>query len=61
MAHKRKGQLTVSGEWARHLRPWLRRVFWKGERQAEKRLVRAEKQTADAPAEKAQDPPGVTR
>lgn len=34
MAHKRKGQLTVSGEWAQHLRPLLRRAFWKGERQA---------------------------
>jgi hypothetical protein len=34
MAHKRKGQMTVSGEWARHLRPFWRRAFWKGERQA---------------------------
>lgn len=34
MAHKRKGQLTVSGEWAQHLRPLLRLAFWKGERQA---------------------------
>ena len=42
MAHKRKGQLTVSGEWARHLRPVLRRAFWKGERQAENVLVRKE-------------------
>ena len=36
MTHKRKGQLTVSGEWAKHLRPVLRRAFWKGERQAER-------------------------
>ncbi len=36
MAHKRSGQLTVLAEWARHLRPRLRRAFWKGERQAEK-------------------------
>ena len=42
MSHKRKGQLTVSGEWAKHLRPFLRRVFWKTERQAEKALVRVE-------------------
>jgi len=42
MSHKRKGQLTVSGEWARHLRPYLRRMFWKGERQAEKVFVRDE-------------------
>jgi hypothetical protein len=43
MSHKRKGQLTVSGEWARHLRPLLRRAFWKKERQAENVLVREEK------------------
>ena len=36
MAHKRKGQLTVSGEWAKHLRKYLRRKFWKGERKAAK-------------------------
>lgn len=37
MARKRRGQLTVSGEWAQHLRPlWRRRTFWKGERQAER-------------------------
>ncbi len=39
MTHKRKDQLTVSGEWARHLRPRKRRVFWKGERQAERQLI----------------------
>lgn len=36
MAHKRNEHFTVSGEWARHLRPYLRRAFWKGERQAAK-------------------------
>jgi hypothetical protein len=36
MARKRNGQLTVLGNWARHLRPVLRRKFWKGERQAER-------------------------
>jgi hypothetical protein len=44
MAHKRKGQLTVSGEWARHLRPFWRRAFWKGERQAGKGGEREEHQ-----------------
>jgi len=34
MSHKRRGQITVSGEWAKHLRPFLRRVFWKKEREA---------------------------
>ena len=42
MSHKRKGQLTVSGEWARHLRPFLRRAFWKEERQAVRDFVREE-------------------
>ncbi len=42
MANKRMGQVTVTGEWARHLRPILRRAFWKGERSAVKAAVRAE-------------------
>jgi hypothetical protein len=40
MATKRKGQLTTSKEWSRHLRPFWRGVFWKGERRAEKRITR---------------------
>ena len=42
MSHKRKGQLTVTKEWAKHLRKFWRRQFWKGERHAEKKLVRKE-------------------
>jgi hypothetical protein len=42
MAHKRHGQLTVSGEWARHLRKLCKGYFWKGERKAAKDLVRNE-------------------
>jgi len=42
MAHKRKGQLTTSGEWAKHLRGFLKRSFWKGERKAGKELVKKE-------------------
>jgi hypothetical protein len=42
MSHKRKGELTVSGEWAKHLRKFKRRQFWKGERMAGKRLIRME-------------------
>lgn len=42
MAHKRKGQLTVSGEWAKHLREYLRRQFWKKERVAAKKLIKKE-------------------
>jgi len=35
MATKKRGQLSTSAEWARHLRPLLKRWFWKGERRAE--------------------------
>ena len=42
MSHKRVNQLTISGEWAKHLRPWHRRAFWKGERHAALAVVRAE-------------------
>lgn len=42
MSHKRKGQLTTSGEWAKHLRKYLRRQFWKGERKAAKNMVKQE-------------------
>lgn len=42
MSHKKRGQLTTSPEWLRHLRPLLRRWFWKGERRAERDLIRTE-------------------
>ncbi len=42
MAHKQKGQLTTSGEWARHLRGFLKRQFWKGERKAGKAITKKE-------------------
>ena len=42
MSHKRKGQLTVSPEWAKHLRKFFRRQFWKGERSAGRKLIRKE-------------------
>ena len=34
MSTKKKGMLTVSKEWARHLRPYGRRQFWSAERMA---------------------------
>jgi len=34
MSHKKKGHLTVAGEWAKHLRKFLRKQYWKGERLA---------------------------
>ena len=42
MAHKRKGQLTVTSEWAKHLGKYGRRQFWKGERKAGKKVIREE-------------------
>lgn len=42
MAHKKKGHLTVSGEWAKHLRKHKRNLFWKGEKNAGKEFVRTE-------------------
>ncbi len=42
MANKRKGQLTTTGEWAKHLRGFLKRQFWKGERKAGKSFINKE-------------------
>lgn len=43
MASKKKGLLTVSGEWAKHLRKWGRKMFWHRERKAVKAAIRKEK------------------
>lgn len=53
MSHRKQGQLTTSGEWARHLRPLFRRLFWKGERQAAGELLRSvvEQAGTDEPAD----------
>jgi hypothetical protein len=42
MSQKRKGQLTTSPEWAKHLRKYLKRQFWKRERLAEKEEIEVE-------------------
>jgi hypothetical protein len=42
MSNKKKGQLTVATEWAKHLRKFLRRKFWKGERKAAQKLIKQE-------------------
>jgi hypothetical protein len=39
MSHKQKGQLTKDGERHKHLRKYLKRIFWKGERKAEKGML----------------------
>jgi hypothetical protein len=41
MATVKKGLLTVSGEWWKHLRS-TKRAFWKGERRAAKKFARQE-------------------
>jgi hypothetical protein len=41
MATVKKGMLTKTGEWWKHLRE-TKRVFWKGERQAVRKLIRSE-------------------
>src|ERR1700733_13137305 len=41
MATVKKGVLTASSEWWKHLR-WRKRVFWKGERRAAKRFAQRE-------------------
>lgn len=40
MSTKKKGLLTVSKEWAKHLRKWGKRVFWKRERKTSKQSLR---------------------
>jgi len=42
MAGKKKGVLTISGEWAKHLRPDGRRAFWSGERKAAQHHIESE-------------------
>jgi hypothetical protein len=42
MSSKKKGQLTTSKEWAKHLRKFSKRQFWKGERKASKKNIRLE-------------------
>lgn len=40
MSHKKAGHLTVSKEWAKHLRPFWKRLFWKSHRRAEVALTK---------------------
>jgi hypothetical protein len=42
MASVKKGVLTASPEWWKHLR-WRARAFWKSERQAAKTMAQREK------------------
>jgi hypothetical protein len=42
MSNKRKGHLTVWAEWAKHLRKYSHRKFWKGERTFGKKMISGE-------------------
>lgn len=42
MSNIKKGQLTATGRWAKHLRKVFRRAFWKGERQTGKKNAKKE-------------------
>ena len=42
MATKKKGNLTVTKEWAKHLRPKGKRMYWKNERKASKLNLKKE-------------------
>lgn len=42
LTHVRKGMITHSKEWCKHLRKYGRRLFWKSNRQAEDHEIRSE-------------------
>lgn len=44
MANVRKGQLIKAPQWARHLRPFWKRLFWKKHRRQERRETALEVQ-----------------
>ncbi len=48
MGRKQKGQLAVSKEWAKHLRKFWRRQYWKMERRAGKNKIRKDRNEAIA-------------
>jgi hypothetical protein len=51
MATRKKGTLTTSGEWAKHLRKYNKRKFWKGERKEAKKIKNTIKKDATNPGE----------
>ena len=40
MANVKKGQTVTAAEWAKHLRPYGKRLFWKKQRKDNKRLIK---------------------
>lgn len=46
MTSMKKGILSASGEWAKHLRKFKKRKFWKRERHEGKKLTKSEENDA---------------
>jgi hypothetical protein len=44
MATVKNGQFTATKEWARHLRPFIKRMFWKAERRAARQCAQQRSQ-----------------
>lgn len=42
MTHNKKGYLTTSPEWRKHLRKYRKNRFWHGEQNAEKKITQSE-------------------
>ena len=42
MANVKKGQLTPAPQWAKHLRPYWKKLFWNREKGAVKKQIRKE-------------------
>lgn len=53
MSTIKKGILTASNEWAKHLRPWGKRTFWKSERRTARDTSRKEAKHEE------RNPPGL--
>jgi len=47
MSTVKKGVLIQAGEWAKHLRRWGKRKFWRKHRGVERRIVQSETQQGD--------------
>src|SRR6266702_1940640 len=60
MTTMKKGVLTSPPIWARHLRPWGKRLFWKMERKAAKR-IRREFEIAESVRRSPETPPASMR
>jgi len=51
VGNKRKGQLTSDTEWRKHLRKIGKRFFWKGERLAQKEMIKENLSDINGPTE----------